>query len=175
MPFKIPKFLIKKIFPPKKAVSTVDTNGDGEADALQIKALNMIQPFTIPENIDLGQFEFNINDFDLSEYGEITIDEVPIDISRENVDADMIQERLSIYLKGEKYTLQDILGGKPGGKLIAKGDTITLLFKLEKEYLERLDEGKHVFRIEVEGIPTIEINFELKEKNINQKFHIDNA
>jgi len=43
------KVLIKKVFPPKKSIYTVDTTGDGKADALLIKALNLIMPILIPK------------------------------------------------------------------------------------------------------------------------------
>jgi len=174
MSFKIPPFLIKKIFPPKKAVSTVDTTGDGKADSIQIKALNVMAPFTVPENIDLG--DFDINDFDLSEYAEILLDGDPMDISKENINFNVIRDRFKIYHKGDGYTLDELFGGKAAGKIIAMGDTLTILLKLdEKEMNKFITEGSHTLTIEAENIPTLEISFELSKKNMNIKFDPNNT
>ncbi len=168
MSFKIPTFLIKKIFPPKKSVYTVDTTGDGKIDSIQIIGLNVIQPFTIPENIDLGNFD--IEDFDLSDYGVILLDEEPLDVSKQSINLQAIRERIKVYHKGESYTIDEILGGKAGGKTIAMGDKLTILIKLNQEDLNKLTEGRHTLTIEAENIPTLEINFELTEDNINLTF-----
>jgi hypothetical protein len=168
MSFKLPAFLIKKIFPPKKSVSTVDTNGDGKADSIQLMALNVIQPFTIPENIDLG--EFDIEDFDLSDYGGVLIDGEPLDISKQQINLQAIRERVKVYHKGECYTIDDLLGGKAGGKTIAMGDSLTILIKLDAQDLAKLTEGKHSLTVEAENIPSLEINFELTDHSMNLKF-----
>jgi len=172
MSFRLPPFLIKKIFPPKKSVSTVDTTGDGKADRIQIKAINVIQPFTIPEEIDLG--DFDIDDFDLTEYGAVLLDDEPIDISKEKVNLNALKDRISVYHKGIHYTLDDVLGGKVGGKVIAMGDTLTILLKLETSDLEKLTEGKHMLKIEIEGMPSLEINFELTSNSMNVKLDENN-
>ena len=173
MSFKLPKFLIKKIFPPKKSVFTVDTSGDGKADSLQVKALNMIQPFTIPESINLG--EFNINDFDLSEYAQIKLDEEPIELSKDVVNINIIRERFKIYHKGTGFTIEEILSGKAGGRMIAVGDSLSVLIKLDDGDLQKLTEGTHTFSIEAENFPKIEIGFELTKKNMNQKLELKKA
>lgn len=171
MSFRLPPFLIKKIFPPKKSVSTVDTTGDGKADCIQIKAINVIQPFTIPEEIDLG--DFDVDDFDLTDYGTVLLDGEPIDISKEKINLSVIKDRIAVYHKGNHYTFDDIMGGKAGGKVIAMGDTLTILLKLEHSDLEKLTEGKHMLKIEIESMPSLEINFELTSDSINVK--IDSA
>ena len=168
MSFKFPKFLIKKIFPPKKCVKTVDTEGDGKADALIIEAINVIQPFTVPETIDLG--EFDMNDFDLSEYALVLLDDEPIDISKDLVDSNFVQENVKIFHKGEEFSLEDLLEGKAGGRLIAVGDPLKILLKLEKKYLNQLGKGKHTLVIEPENIPRIEVGFFLTKKNMNVPF-----
>lgn len=168
MSFKIPSLFIKKIFPPKKSVFTIDTTGNGKADSLQIKAFNVIQPFTIPENIDLG--DFDIEDFDLSEHAQISIDGEPINISKDTVNLNVIRDTFLIYYKGVKYTLDDILGGKLGGKLIAMGDAFSILIKLDEDDLNKLTEGKHSFKIDAESIPNLDIEFELDKNSIHQKF-----
>jgi hypothetical protein len=168
MSFKIPAFLIKKIFPPKKSVFTVDTTGDGKADSIQIIALNVIQPFTIPENIDLG--EFDLEDFDLTDYGEILLDEEPLDISKQNINIQAIRESVTVYHKGESFTIDEVLGGKAGGKTIAMGDKLTILIKLNEGDLNKLTVGKHSITVEAENIPTLEINFELTDESINLQF-----
>ncbi|MHA1439128.1 MAG: hypothetical protein ACTSPD_16275 [Promethearchaeota archaeon] len=166
MSFKLPPFLIKKIFPPKKAVSTIDTTGDGKADSIQIRAINVIQPFTIPESIDLG--DFDINDFDLSEYGEILLDGESINLSKENVNFNTFKN-VKIFHKDRYYSIEDILSGAAAGKVIALGDSLTIFMKLPDKALEKLTEGKHTITIQVENMPTIEISFELNKNNMNIK------
>jgi hypothetical protein len=170
MSFKIPPFLIKKIFPPKKTVSTVDLNGDGSADAIQLKAFNKFQPFTIPENIELG--EFDPNEFDLSEWGKILMDGQTMDISKKNVNADFIQENLTIFHQGQKFRLADVLSGKMGGRVLKLGDVITILIKMDKKNLNQLEEGKHELTIDLETIPTITVEFELTSDHMNIPFDI---
>ncbi|MGV9142016.1 MAG: hypothetical protein ACOC1X_03670, partial [Promethearchaeota archaeon] len=79
------KVLIKKIFPPKKSVYTVDTQGDGEADSIQIKALNIVFPFDIPEEISFGDFELEDLEnakYDVSEHINIYLDDQSINLSK---------------------------------------------------------------------------------------------
>ncbi|MFO8017580.1 MAG: hypothetical protein R6U96_03020 [Promethearchaeia archaeon] len=172
MPFKIPPFLIKKIFPPKKAVSTIDTNSDGSPDAIQLKAINKFQPFTIPENIDLGSFD--INEFDLSEWGEILLDGEPIDISRKNVDTNFVRDNLTIYHQGDAFRLDDFLSGKAGGRVLGLGDALTVVLKLEMKYIEQLTEGEHELTIDLDTIPTITVEFELTPTHMNIPFDPEN-
>ena len=73
-------------------------------------------------------------------------------------------------MKGNKYTIDDLLRGKAGGMLIAMGDTITLLIKLGEPDINKLNEGKHIFKINADNIPNLEIPFELDKNSINQKF-----
>ncbi|MGV9172334.1 MAG: hypothetical protein ACOC44_13865 [Promethearchaeia archaeon] len=165
MPFKIPPFLIKKIFPPKEAVSTVDTNTDGIPDAILLKAINKFQPFTIPENINLG--DLDVNEFDLSEWGEILLDGEPMDISKKNVNANFVRDNITIYHQGDAFTLDDLLSGKLGGRVLGLGDNLTIILKLDKEYIEQLKEGAHELTIELETIPTINVEFELTADHMN--------
>jgi hypothetical protein len=167
------KVLFKKIFPPKKCIFTVDSNGDGETDSLLIKALNVIMAMEIPEEIELGGFStknFDITTFQLSDYGKMYIDEHPIDVSKEKFDVISLMDHFSIYLKGKKFTIKDILSGKLAGKIIGLGDFINILISIDKESLKIFQEGKHTFKFESELIPTLEFNFELTKDNLNQKF-----
>ncbi|MHA1150132.1 MAG: hypothetical protein ACTSR8_18020 [Promethearchaeota archaeon] len=81
-----------------------------------------------------------------------------------------MRDRFNIYLKGIRYTIDDILNGKAGGILIAMGDSISLLIKLGEKDLNKLTEGTHIFKIEAKSIPNLEIPFELNKNNMNQKF-----
>jgi len=168
--FKIPPFMIKKIFPPKKCLFTVDSNGDGKVDSVQIKVLNVIQPITVPEKIELG--DIDIEDVDPSEYGKILLNNESIDISKGSHNIDLLKESLRVYLKGESYSFKDIFGEKLGGKTIAMGDTIDVVFKLDDAFLSKLTEGKHTLTLDSEKIPTLEINFELTKNNMNQELKI---
>ena len=180
MPIDLSAFrvLIKKIFPPKKCVFTVDTTGNGSADSMQIKVVNIIMPFKVPEKIKLGDYnvkDFDMNDFDLSERVKILLDDEPINLSKESVNREEIQKRFLIYHGGQSFRIDEILGGKFSGRTIAMGDSITILIKLDNDALKRLTEGKHVLIIEGESVPKLEINFELNKDNMNQKFEMTNA
>ena len=172
------KVLIKKIFPPKKCVYTLDTTGNGKADSIQIKALNVIIPFVVPENIEIGDFNiqnFDMNDIDISSYAKIYLDDDLLNISKENINLDTIQERIMIYHGGELFTLNNILEGKLSGRTIALGDNISIILKLDESSLEKLTEGKHIFKIESDVITGIEIHFELDKNNMNLRFDSNNT
>ena len=172
------KVLIKKIFPPKKCVYTLDTTENGKADSVQIKALNVIIPFVIPENIKIGDFNiqtFDMNNIDISKYAKIYLDNELLNISKENVNLDTIQERIMIYHGGELFTLNNILEGKLSGRTIALGDNISIILKLDESSLEKLNEGKHTFKIESDVITGIEIHFELDKNNMNLRFDSNNT
>ncbi len=180
MPYDLSVFkvLIKKIFPPKKCVYTLDTTGNGKADSVQIKALNVIIPFVIPENIKIGDFNiqtFDMNNIDISKYAKIYLDNELLNISKENVNLDTIQERIMIYHGGELFTLNNILEGKLIGRTIALGDNISIILKLDESSLEKLTEGKHIFKIESDIITGIEIHFELDKNNMNLRFDSNNT
>ncbi len=169
------KVLIKKIFPPKKSVYTIDTNGDMKADSILIKAFNVLMPLEVPNDIELGGFttkDFNLNTFDLSDYGKIYLDDERITISKDDFEIDKLKTRFIINHKGEKFTIDDILEGKLGGRLIALGDTIDIVIKLDEYNLERFTEGEHKFRLESELIPILEFNFELNNDNMGQTYII---
>ena len=57
------------------------------------------------------------------------------------------------------------------GRIIAMGDTISILIKLKRDDLLKLTEGKHTLTIEGEKIPKLDISFELNKKNMNLKFN----
>ena len=167
------KVLIKKIFPPKSSVYTVDTIGDNEPDSILIKALNVLMPIEVPDEIELGGFstkDFDLNTFDLSEYGKIYLDDERITVSKDEFEIDKLKTKFIIHHKGQRFTVDDILNGKLGGRLIALGDTVDILIKLDKNALKKFTEGKHKFRLESELIPVLEFNFELNEDNMNQEY-----
>lgn len=165
---KVPTAMIKKIFPPKKSVYTVDTTGDGKADSVKLVALNVIMPFGVPAKEDLG--DIDVDEIDPSEHGKLLLDDEQIDISKGASNINLIKESLRIYHKGENFSFEDALGGKMGGRTIAMGDEITIVFKLDESFLAKLTEGKHTLSIESDKIPNVEIGFELIKSNMNQTF-----
>ena len=172
------KLLIKKIFPPKKSVFTVDTTGDGKGDSIQIKVINLILPFVVPENIELGDFKlksFDLQNFDFSEYVKLLIDDRPINVSKDSINLEQIKDRFLIFHKGESFKLDNILEGKLSGRTISLGDSISILIKLDTESLKILTEGKHIFKIESDLVSNLIINFELDETNMNLKFDPKNT
>ena len=165
---KVPTAMIKKLFPPKKSVYTVDTNGDGKADSVKLVALNVLMPFGIPAKEDIG--DVNVDDIDPSEYGKLLLNGEEIDISKNSLNINKIKDSLRVYHKGDSFSFSDALGGKMSGRTIAMGDEIAVVFKLDESLLAKLTEGKHTFSIESTKIPNIEISFELTKNNMNQKF-----
>jgi hypothetical protein len=168
------KVLFKKVFPPRKCIFTVDSNGDNETDSILIKALNVLMAMEIPDEIELGGFStksFDISTFKLADYGKMYIDDKAINVSKEKFDVKSLMDHFTIYHKGDKFTIEDILNGKLGGRIIALGDSINILISIDKESLELFQEGKHTFKFESELIPTLEFNFELTKENLNQKFN----
>ncbi|MFX1386852.1 MAG: hypothetical protein ACFE9M_06520 [Promethearchaeota archaeon] len=140
--------------------------------------LNLIIPFVIPEEIEIGDFNsknFDPDTLNLSEYGRFLLDDKPLNFSKDSFTLDNISNRLLIYHKGESFNINEILEGKLSGRTIALGDSVSLLIKLDENSLEIFTEGEHIFRIESELISNLEIVFELDESNMNIKFDPDNA
>lgn len=170
--------LLRKLFPSKKSVFTVDTTSNGKADSLQIKVLNLIIPFVIPEQIEIGDFslkEFDSNSFDISQYGKLLLDDIPLNFTKESFNLDNIKNRLLIYHRGESFNINDVLEGKLSGRTIDLGDSISVLIKIDENSLKMFTEGEHVFKVESDFITNLEIIFELDESNMNIKFDPDNT
>ncbi|MFW9783911.1 MAG: hypothetical protein ACFFFB_16620 [Candidatus Heimdallarchaeota archaeon] len=161
------------MLPPKESVFTVDTTGDGIADSIQIKITNLLVPFTVPENIEIGDFKlgsFDLDNINVSAYISVYLDDREINLSNESINIDTIRDRLSLFHKGESFSFSNILEGKLSGRTINLGDTISVLITLSPETLKELTKGAHVFRIESDLISNLIINFELDENNMNIKF-----
>lgn len=142
------------------------------ADSIQIKITNLLIPFAVPANIELGDFNLgsiNIENFDITEYVTLFLDDNQINISKESVNIEKLKNQFTIYHKGESFKFDDILEGRFSGRMINFGDTISVLFKLDAKILENLSEGKHVFKIESDLVSNFIINFELDETNMNLK------
>ncbi|MEJ2251257.1 MAG: hypothetical protein P8Y97_16595 [Candidatus Lokiarchaeota archaeon] len=170
------KVLIKKIFPPKKCIYTADTNMDGSPDSVVIRAYNIVIPFVIPEKIlfeDLNQEDLEKDDFDLSEYLNISFDGSPLELQKRTIDKNSIQENFRIKHQNEIFTFQQVLDGKMGGRTFGLGDTIDIIIGLKEEDLSRLTPGKHTLKLESEMFQELTIDFELSNKNINIKYDVE--
>jgi hypothetical protein len=170
------KVLLRKLFPPKECVYTVDTTGDGKTDSLQIKFQNLLIPFVIPEEIEIGDFNiknYNPNDFDLSKYGKFFLDDTQLNFSKESVNLDTIKNRILIYHKGKSFNLDKILEGELSGRTINLNDKIGVLIKLDEDSLKKFTKGAHNFKIESDLVSNLIIQFELDESNMNIRFDPD--
>ncbi|MFX1279034.1 MAG: hypothetical protein ACFFA3_06420, partial [Promethearchaeota archaeon] len=148
----------------------MDTTGDGIGDSIQIKFINLLLPFTIPDNIELGDFnlkDFDRENFDFSEYARLYIDDTQINIPKDTFNLGTIKDRFLIYHKGEVFKIEDIIKGKLSGRTIDMGDTISVLLKLDAQTLNILTKGTHAFKIESDLVSNLIINFELDETNMN--------
>ena len=140
--------------------------------------INLLVPFVVPENIEIGEIDlksFDIDNFDLSKYANLFLDDIRINISKESLNSELIKNRFTIYHKGESFKLEDIIEGKFSGRTIALGDSISVLIKLDTENLNLLSKGKHSFKIESDLISNLIINFELDKTNMNLKFDPKNT
>ena len=170
------KVLIKKIFPPDKCVFTVDSNGDGSPDALLIRALNVVFPFEIPEEISIDKLDgktIKDENFDVGTVLQIYLDDKQIDLSKQDIDTDTIQERFLLIHNNEKFSFLDIFDGNLSGRTIALGDKIDILLRMDKSHFERLTEGDHKFKIKSELFPTLKVNFTMNKDNFNIKYPLD--
>lgn len=166
------KVLFRKIFPPKKCVYTIDSTNDGKPDSILIRAFNVVAAFEIPKKIELGGFstnEFDIAKFDLSDYGKMYLDDKRIVIAKNEFDVYSLKDHFTIYINKEKYSIDDVIQGKIGGKTIALGDSINILIQIDEDSIEKFTIGKHKFKLKSELIPTLEFEFELTEDNLNCK------
>ncbi|MHA1724300.1 MAG: hypothetical protein ACTSXH_05595 [Promethearchaeota archaeon] len=150
---KIPKSIIKKVFPPKKCVSLK------ENDLIQITGVNVIQPFSLPKEINLG--DVDIKQLDPSNYLELSLDGEKIDISPQAINFGEFLDTIKISIKSATLTLDDFLKGTAGGKNIAMGDEFSVEFKMPSAFMEKLTPGKHVLKIDSEQIPSIELEFQI--------------
>lgn len=119
---------------------------------------------------DFNLKDFDIDNFDFSEYATLYIDDTQINIPKETFNLETIQDRLLIYHKGEVFKIEDIIEGKLSGRTIDLGDTISVLLKLDPQTLKILTKGTHAFKIESDLVSNLIINFELDDTNMNLKF-----
>ncbi len=167
------KVLIKKVFPPEKCVFTVDLNRNGDPDALLIRALNLVFPFEMPDEISIDGVErkdVKAGNFDISSVFQIFLDGEKIDLSKKGIDNELIQERFVLVHNMNQFTFLDIIKGHLGGRTIALGDTIDILLRMDKSNFKRLTEGNHKFRIESTFFPTLDVFFTLTKKNFNVNY-----
>lgn len=164
------KVLIKKIFPPNDCVYTVDSNDDGIPDTLLIRALNVVFPFDVPEQLSIDQLkgeDIKNEKIDISTMIHIYLDGELIDLTNKDIDNTLLQERFTLIHHNERFSFLDILEGKLSGRTIALGDTIDILLRMDQKHFDRLTEGDHNFKIDSELFPTLKVNFTLSEKNFN--------
>lgn len=151
--FKVPKSIIKKVFPPKKCVSIKDDN------SIEITGINVIQPFSLPKEINIG--DIDIKSIDPSNYLDLLLDGEKVNISKDEIDFGEVLDNIKLNLKGESYSVEEILQGKAGGKTVAMGDSFSINLKMPEKFMAKLIPGKHDLKVESENFPNIEIEFQI--------------
>ncbi|MHA1731986.1 MAG: hypothetical protein ACTSU5_08575 [Promethearchaeota archaeon] len=158
----VPNYLLKRVFP-ENSFSTVDLTGDGKADALQIQGINIISPISVPEHVDLG--DFNIDD--VGKVASIEVDGKPVKFTKDD-----LLNGLVLWHGGRGYTFRDIMDGKAKGVTIAMGDKLILHFKFEG--VAELGPGTHELKVawdDGSGEPTvITLTREISAANLNVPF-----
>ncbi|MHA1733152.1 MAG: hypothetical protein ACTSU5_14490 [Promethearchaeota archaeon] len=155
----IPKYILKRIFPPD-GLANLDTTGDGKVDSLRITYLNLISPIEIPDmdlEAEIKNSGVDLNDF--STIAKIKIDGKDIPIKAENI---------SIWFEGEEYTLSNIQ--KAAGKTVPIGGKLTVVYKYGD--IPVLEPGDHEFDVTTvtEGGMNFKIVRPIKPENHNIKF-----
>jgi len=116
----------------------------------------------------------DIGNFDINEYVKLFLDDNEINVSKDSINIDKLKNQFTIYHKGESFKFDDILEGRFSGRMIALGDSVSVLFNLDADILKNLVEGKHVFKIESDLVSNFTIDFELDETNMNLKLNPNN-
>ena len=91
-------------------------------------------------------------------------------VSKKDFDIAKLKDHFTFYIKEERFTIDELLSGKLAGRIIALGDTINILIRIDEEGIDKFSEGKHNFKFKSEIIPILEFNFELGKENLNQSF-----
>ena len=167
------KVLIKKIFPPSKCVYTIDTTNDGESDSILIRALNVVFPIEIPEEIDiedLSKGQIDRDELNFSEFLSIYLDDEQIHIPKNIQDKEAVTQNFTLYHNDQKFSFKDIMQGSFGGTTIALGDKIDIVIKVSDKTLDKLTNGTHKLKLELTSFPTLEVEFNLSEENFNRKY-----
>lgn len=167
------KVLIKKIFPPNKCVFTIDTNGDGRTDSILIRAINVVIPIEIPDELDIQDITGGGIDQDhlnFSEFLTIYLDDEEINLPENVRDSESLKQNFILYHRDESLSFTDIIEGKLGGRTIAMGDKIDIVLNVSEQTLNKLTEGDHTLRLESSALPTLEVHFTLSEDNFNRTY-----
>ena len=121
----VPKYILKRIVP-KNGVANIDMSGDGKADHVAVKYLNIVSPLEIPANA-------NVEDL-LSQFKGVNIDEEWFS------DPKLLQ----LWFEGELLTLADF--DKLKGKTLPVGGKLVII--MEKD--GGVAPGKHKFGMKTE-------------------------
>jgi len=121
----VPKYILKRIVP-MDAVANYDLDGDGTADHVGVKYVNVISPMQIPADIDPSYL--------LSQLKGIWLDGEKI----ENVESGLI-----IY-EGKRYAIDNIQ--EAAGQTIPVGGSFLIMI----QYPGGLSEGMHKIKLTTE-------------------------
>ena len=166
MSLSIPQYLMKRMFPAGQSMFLVRKDGASEPNYLMIQAINIAMPLEIPVP---GMEGFNVND--VANYGKISIDGNPLNITPER-----FQNDVSMWYQGlcmDYDFLDRMIHGETDPFIIPIGGKVTVLLRLQDDIDFIRTIGPHTFgiRVDYQGfIINVDIPLDLTEENTNLEF-----
>jgi hypothetical protein len=115
----VPKYIIKRMFPKDECLQVVTYEGK---PWVQIQAINVFSPATVPDHIDLGPVKLPD---DAGKYLKISVNGTALPVTPEVLVNDVL-----IYVGGKKYTFNSIIKeNAAAGLTLAVGGKLTILIK----------------------------------------------
>ncbi|MBD3351674.1 MAG: hypothetical protein GF364_09335 [Candidatus Lokiarchaeota archaeon] len=116
----IPKYILKRMFPKNKCLKVVKKDGK---NYIWVQMVNVLSPITVPDKIDIGDFDINT----APDYIDLKINGTDMPVTVEDV-----KKYVTIWTQGEGYSYDDILEkNKAAGVTIPVGGKLTLLIDMD--------------------------------------------
>lgn len=134
----IPKYILKRMFPKDKSLKVVKKDGKS---FIMIQMVNVLQPLSVPDKIDIGDFDVN----SAPNYLDLKINGKDLKVTVENV-----KKYVTIWAQGKGFNYEDILvHNKAAGITIAVGGKISLLIDMAYPGVKDLVPGPGEYEVSV--------------------------